>query len=274
MTENLYNFFVLTDIPGQRVLHVSVSAGLQKNLTSAFRDQRMTFTADREEIEYRPAYHPEPDEIFKINPFDDLDDLLKITQSPSSLDSLEPDSTIYGHIVSFFSSSDSANELLFQNFDQRRIISNKGLAMIWDSSTFRQMREPGLSPGKNLGAILRGDELLFQKSWCARRIFDLTSYFKEATDEQLYEFLRHKHFTHHDSNSAHSQFDSWMRTKVCLILESGVLDKHNPEQLRIIAADLSYSLSIDSQGRIIFPQEKKQMKGLLRFLSEDYIRAF
>ena len=267
---NIFNFFVITDIPGKKVLHVSVSPSLQIKLTEEFRKQRDAFLNEREIIDYRAAYHPDQDEIFKISPFDDLNDLLSITNSSSSVESLEPSPEMLEHVKAFFSTSDNPQELLFQNFDRRRIISNRSLAIIWAKNTYHHMEEPGLNLNKNLGAILRGDELLFHSSWAANRIFDLTSYLKEATDEQVKHFLTHTHFVMEDPQNTLCEFNGWMRTKVCLILESGVLNIP-AQEMKIVAAYLQYDLQTNDSGNIIIPKGKKSLKRLLNFLSEDFM---
>jgi hypothetical protein len=272
LEDRLFNFFVLTNIPQQRILHVQITFDLQKTLTAEFRRQRNEFMREREEIEYKPGYHLDPHEVFKINPFDDLDNLLPITSSPSTLNSLEPDSELYGHITAFFSTGDDDKELLFQNFDRRRVISTKG-SLIWSNNTYRQMDAPGLNLATSLAAILRRDDLLFHSSWCARRIFDLTQYLREATDDQVMQFLKHTHFHCSDVDKVIEKFSTWERNKVCLILESGILDDFNTEQMKMVAADLQYELLLNNEGRMIFPEDKKRLKGLLRFLAEDYMMS-
>lgn len=271
MTEKPFNFFVLTDLPGRKVLHVNVSARLQQTLSDEFRKQYFDFLSDREEIDYQPAYHPTDEEIFRIRPFDDINDLLSITNSASSIESLDPDPEVFEHIKAFFSTADNKNELIFQNFDRRRIISNRGLAIIWSKDTYRKMEEPGLNLNKSLGAVLRSEDLLFHSSWCANRIFDLSPYLKKATDEQVKQFLSNTRFAQEYTQNKLAEFDDSMRTKVCLILESGVLDVNTPQGMQIIASDLQYDLKIDSNGNIMVPNGRKEIRRLLQFLAEDFM---
>jgi hypothetical protein len=270
LEDQLFNFFVLTDIPESRVLHVEVLSDLQKTLTEEFRGQREKFIQEKEEIEYKPGYCLDTHELFKISPFDDLDDLFSITSSPISLNSLDPDPELYGQIKAFFAKADN-DELLFQHFDRRRIISAEG-SLIWSGKTFRKMNEPGLNLSKSLAAVLRCDDLLFSNSWCAGRIFDITQYLKEATDDQINQFLNHANFNSSDSVNRIDQYTNWERTKVSLILESGVLNNFTPEQMKTVATDLRYELLLQD-GRIVLPSNKKDLKKLLRFLAEDYMMS-
>lgn len=272
MKDRLYNFFVLTNQPRHRILHVQIDSVIQRNLTDVFAKQRNAFLNDREEIEYQPGYHPDQNEIFKISPFEDLDDLLEITTSPSSCESLEPNLEMYSNITAFFAFDSNNNELLFQNFDSRGVISTER-SLYWSNNTFTQINVPGISLAKNLTAIVRGEELLFQSSWSARRIFDLTQYLKEATDDQIEKFIQHSSFNCSDKSKFFLQLGAAERIKVCLILESGVLDTYTPKQMGLVAADLKYELPLDQNGRIVFQGEKKQIKVLLRFLAEEYMMS-
>ncbi|UEM11998.1 hypothetical protein J4G43_047430 [Bradyrhizobium barranii subsp. barranii] len=72
---------------------------------------------------------------------------------------------------------------LVQNFDKRRILSNKGFAIFHSADVFRKVEGVGLTIGASLSAILEDNRLSFFSFHSARQTFDLTQYFREATDE-------------------------------------------------------------------------------------------
>lgn len=273
MTERLYNFYVLTNLQQKRVLHISMDRELQSQLTVEFRNQREEFLHGREQIAYKPTYQIEQDEIFKINPFVDEYKLLDIIRSPSSVEALELSAELYGNIKAIFSTSDHDDELIFQCFDQRRVIRNCPLSFWFSGNTFQTMNYPVISLDKKLGVILGHESLLFQSSWYAGRIFTLTPYFNEATDEQCMGFLQDSSFAPLGENNLVSILDKSMRTKICQILETGVLKLNSVHELQNIAATLDYQLVINSDNTITLPNNKRDLKRFLHFFAEDYMRT-
>jgi len=267
--QTFFNFFALTNRPGNRVLRLRLSRDVQSNLTETFRNQRQELLDNTTKIDFEAGYQPEKDEILEIKNFDDIDNLHDLSRNPSAIDLLEPDEEIYSSIKAIFSTSDIPTELLFQNFDQRQIISNSKLALLWHKDTYVKIDKPGITINKKLAVILNQTSLLFQSFWNAKKVFDLSDYFREATAEELQTFLCHDTFAMQQIEKLRELFDSTMRKKVCQILKSGVLN-YPIHQIKTVAETMQQHLSVDENDRLVLPAEKKDLKRILRFFAEDY----
>lgn len=269
MTSNLFNFFILTKLPRKEVLHFSTSPDLQEELTTIFRKQQFEFLSNCNEIPYEPCYKPNEDELFKIEQFSQSLDLLFKTRSPSSIETFDPLIIEPHNIKALFSTSDHPNELLFQNSNTPKVYSCNSLKMSWDKKRFSKMEKPSIVSNENLCVILRGDNLLFKSSSQTNKIFDLKPYLKEATYEQVIKFNSHPHFSFSQKDFP---YDKWMLLRICMILESGVLDI--PVSVLVYeAAQIERDLKCDNNGKIILPNDKKSYKDLLCFLAEEIMQS-
>lgn len=99
----------------------------------------------------------------------------------------------------------------------------------------------------------------------------MDKYFKEATDEELNEFV-----VNCSKLEAVQGFeiekidDTTIRKKIAIINKSGVLDNYSVDELKNAAAKVGYPLPVNSEGnKIQLPNNKKQFKDLLQFLSSN-----
>jgi hypothetical protein len=82
---------------------------------------------------------------------------------------------------------------------------------------------------------LEDKKLSFFSFHSARQIFDLTQYFKEATDEDLNEFAASNLVKVEDVSNFVATSDTWVRRKVALVMQSGILEKIELEATKTAA---------------------------------------
>jgi len=165
---------------------------------------------------------------------------------------------------------------LIQSFDKRKIISNKGLSIFHAANVFRKVEGVGLTLGTGLSAILEDKKLSFFSFHSARQIFDLTQYFKEATDEDLNEFAASNLVKVEDVSNFVATSDTWVRRKVALVMQSGILEKIELEATKTAALIFGINIQTEINGEnvaLVLPQDKRELKKLLRFLDEDYFQS-
>ena len=147
-------------------------------------------------ITFDPGYTLQKDECFEIHDFPIDENLLNACQQPLSAERVEAKkvgnllSSIKGVVGYDF--SDGQRKLLFQNFDSRRVLMPSKRFAVWqmaDASTFHEMDKPVIVLEGNLSAIWTNGVLQFKSFNNAKKIFDLSGYFSEATDEQLGQFF-------------------------------------------------------------------------------------
>jgi hypothetical protein len=70
--------------------------------------------------------------------------------------------------------------------------------------------------------------------------------------------------------------DTWVRRKVVLVMQSGILEKIELEATKKAAAVFGIDISTEVQGEkvvLVLPQTKAELKKVLRFLDEDYFQS-
>jgi len=119
--------------------------------------------------------------------------------------------------------------------------------------------------------------LYFRDFFYARQIFDLSSYYQEATDSDIQKFAEVAEVRVADLEKFKLASDTWIRRKIWLIQQSTILQEVPMAKLKEVAA--GFDLTIESETgedgveRIVIPEERRDIKNLLRYLDEDYYKS-
>ena len=117
-------------------------------------------------------------------------------------------------------------------------------------------------------------KLLFKSFHLAKQMVDLTQYFQAASDKQLESFAKHKLIDCGDVGKFVDANNFWTRKKVAMILASGYLDSVPAKEMKGIAKNVEYEL-VMNKGKIVMPEDSKEMQELLHFLDEElYVGYF
>jgi Domain of unknown function (DUF4868) len=270
----LYNFFALVRDETAPVRRLPVSQQLQEDLARLFREQRHDLLGSgRDTIDYTPSYSRDEDEILCIRNFQVPAEIASAAEQPALCPPLEitnPHEDIRAIIATDF----QEGEYLFQTFDRRREISTRRFSIILSSNTFRRLEEPGLTLDSKLAAVvILSKVLIFESYYEARRVLNLTEYYREATDEDLRAFCSHEKLTVEEIDGVMKIADSWIRKKVALITQSQVLDNNTPQNISKVAKAYGIDISLSGTGnrkKLMLPSNKKDLKNFLRFLDEDF----
>lgn len=165
---------------------------------------------------------------------------------------------------------------LIQVFDKRRAMTSRGFTIWHADDVFRRWEGVALTFDAHLTAILSQGRLQFRSFFQVRRLFDMAAYYREATDVDLTAFEGHERICTVDGFALADIADGWIRRRVGLISESGILDQVSPRRLAGIAARFDLELQvrrIDGQEKVEMPMTRKEVKRLLKFLDEDYYES-
>jgi hypothetical protein len=271
------NLFALTRDGSRRILHIPLSADVQNEVTSTFNGQETDFrSSTEEEIAFDGKYKPDDGECLFIGDYDDIDNLHGAIANPMSVPEISPTTSEFEGIKAlFFGRTDGTKKIaLIQTFDKRKIISNKGLSLIHASNVYRKVEGVGLTLDTRLAAILEDKKLFFFSFFAARQVFDLTQYYKEATDEDLKEFAATVQVG--DVSNFIAVSDTWVRRKVALVMQSAILEKVNLQETKKVALTFGIDLktaAVDEKIVLVLPDNKAELKKVLRFLDEDYFQS-
>lgn len=274
------NLFALTDDPANRVVRFSLSQQVQTELTALLVSQEQQFNAvGQVEIPFDGKYKPDPGEVLVINGFDDIDGLSGIVESPLSVSEVSPSPDTFGTIKALFSGykpDGGSPVVLLQHFDKKKIISTNGLSIFHSSNVYKKIEGIGLTLDSKLSATLRDGTLRFHSFHLIRQVFDMSEYYKEATDCDIQDFASIGCIKVQDQQALIAVSDTWVRRKVWLIQQSQILQTVPINDIKAVAVEFHIPLeTIVDNGveKIVLPQSKAELKTILRFLDEDYYKS-
>lgn len=262
-----------------RVLRMPLTPDVQTSVTELFRGQEQEFLHGiDEEFKFDGMYRPEENELLYINNFDDVDGIKTAILRPQNCQEFTFKSGALESIKALFTGylKNGVIRLLIQGFDRRRIISANGFSLIFTENSFTRFEGGGLNLDNKLTAIIEDDMLKFSSYHHLRQIFDMSAYCKEASDQDLKVFAQHPALQFSDPQIFISVADAWVRRKVVLIQQSGILD-FCPAS-KIVATAKFCDLHLNTSGavgqeKIVIPADRQEVKQILRFLDEDYFQS-
>lgn len=273
------NLFALTNVPGMRVLRMPLTPNVQAGVTELFRGQEHEFFQGiEEEIKFDGMYRPEESELLYVNNFDDVDGIKSAILRPHGCQEFALKNGTLESVKAIFTGyiKNGTIRVLLQGFDRRRIINANGFSLIHSENAFSRFEGGGLTLDNKLTAIIEDDNLKFASYHYLRQVFDMGAYGKEASDQDLRVFIQNAalHFT--DAQVFMDVADAWVRRKVILIQQSGILDNCPASKIAATAkfGDLHLQLAGSAgQEKIVIPADRQEVKQILRFLDEDYYQS-
>lgn len=277
---NMLNLFALTNNPLARIQRFKISNDLQVGLDLFLKKQEKNFRETTSDlIAFDGKYKPDFGEVLVIDDFDDLDGLRDAVASPLTVSEINPSIESFESIKALFSGytkEDNSVVVLIQAFEKRRIISTNGISIFHSANEYKKIEGTGLTIDAKISAIMEDGKLQFFSFHILRQIFDLSIYYKEATDEDIKQFstLPCIHMTNISATTQLS--DNWIRRKLWLISQSQILQKISIDQIKVVAMEFHIDLIIQTTNgieKVVIPENKKDLKKLLRFLDEDYYKS-
>jgi hypothetical protein len=275
----MHNLFAYTRDPANRIVRFAVDQAVQNAMTAYLNQQIEDFDSDCDEVEFDGKYKPDDGEMLVINEFEDLDNLAHPIGAPLDIPVADPSNFSFDSIRALFfgkTEADGSVSVYLQNFDRRRVISDTGFSIFHAQGVYKKIEGTGLTLDTKVAAKLNGSKLHFFSFFHVRQIFDMTSYYQEATDADIREFAGLDQVTVANLDGLIAVSDSWVRRKLWLIRESRILERVQPNDIKAIAAEFNIPVEyqeVNGEERIKMPEEKKALKTLLRFLDEDYYKS-
>lgn len=277
------NLFAILRDEARPLVRIPISAQVQSDIKAIFEEQEIIFKDNSQsKIEFDGKYKPDNGECLTIVDYDDIDNVHYAIANPTNISEIKPDASQFDSIKALFigRSENGKKTALIQSFDKRRVLSTKGYTIIDNiinpSGTYKKVEGVGLTLDSRLSAILTDKELDFFSFYAVRHIFDMNHYYQVATDEDLKVFHGNGKIQVGDLGDFIGVADTWIRRKVVLITQSGVLEKIDVEQAKILAS--AFNITIETSGEddkkiIVLPADKRELKMVLNFLDENYFHS-
>jgi hypothetical protein len=156
----------------------------------------------------------------------------------------------------------------FQNFDSRKLLKNRNV-IFYSGNTYSKLEEDAFVIDNVVNAIYKDNKFYFRSYVNANKVFPLIQYFNEASNEEIQVFavsdkiLVDPQWLTYNANSL-------MRKHITLLQKSKILDKADTKKIRTHANKFKLKLVLTANGKIVFPNDKKECKDILTFLNEQF----
>lgn len=268
--------YALTGEDSAPVLRVGLSPDLEAEVARMLWEQRVSFAGPSvEEVVFDGRLRPDEAQVCVIADFAEAQAIASVLDDPIALPALSPDALVR---VKGFAAHDSTNDqLLIQAFDGRQILARRGIGVLFTTGVMTKLEDDGFVIRDELDAVfeIRTGRILFRQLAAMRRLFPMEHYYREATANDLRQFAGLPQIII-DPDILIKNADSWVRRKIALVLDTGMLQ--NQEARRLVRHAKKFGLTLataDKDGRecIVLPSAKKDLKAVLRFLDDDYLAS-
>lgn len=159
----------------------------------------------------------------------------------------------------------------FQNFDKRNLLSRKAVALWSGHNAYTTLQDSNAFIIDNaVHAIHREGKLYFKNFVQAGKVFDLTSFFSEASEQDMDEVFSEAPFNT-DIQWLKDNSDSVMKKQITALKKSGGLEilKPRTKKFKDAAKRVGIPENVYNTGQIVLPKDRKQCKQVLAFLNQD-----
>lgn len=273
----LENFHLAAIIRHGDLLQIPLHQTLQNSLARDWQNQYDQFRDDTREIDFDAGYQPEEDECFSLTDYEPPDWLGRASSDTAvALDMISDREELIDSItgtVGFARMEDGEELALFQNFTQSQIVRPHRFLFL-HGNTYTDTERPGLTLARKLSAVYLSAErkLLFRSFRTVNTFLPLADFYKEASEQEIREILKHKLLAPEDSEALVTGANQWFRKRFAMLKDSGVLDRFSVKQIQSRSKGYDVSINV-SNGKIVFPSDKPAAKKLLQFLNEELFRG-
>lgn len=259
-----------------RRLHLDRDA--QKSLCAIFKEAKDDLIGeDIEIIDFEVGFRCDIQETQKISNYRMEDSIINAIGDPISIELFAPSNNEYPNIRAIFTGVTKPELLIaFQKFDQGQYIANKRLSLFYSEDILKKVNFFGMNINTRIDCVYKDNSLFFKSYHIANQIFDLAMYYRSASDGDVNDFMNNKKFMVTDKDVFIANADTWVRKKIAFIQDSGVLEYNTVDQILEQAQEVNININIDTDKgipKIVLPEEKKEMKELLKFFAEDVYKG-
>lgn len=279
------NLFALVDDDDAPIRRIPLTVSLNTELRQLFVEQQASLLGDKLNITFTGSYNVDEGEIFTIADYPLPSNIGLAIGNPLTcavLNLSTDDNMQSPRIKALFTGNwmAAAKIVNFQVFDTGKLLK-RGFTLIGSGDTYKKLEEPGLMLQDKLAAHYHNGTLYFSSYHNTKRFLDLADYYREATDTDLDAFAATELFAFENKTGFKEQADSIIRKKIALLQKNEVLKDITVSDIQIVANDFNAKLpeehhiaiTVNEDGKLVIPQDKKQLKELIRFLDEDYVTA-
>ena len=260
---------------GHEVRLVQLEANLQDSLSDHFEIYEQQFYEGVEEtIGFDGGYTPDPHQLIHL-PL--TAEMMQICQQVEAggigRDVYNPRADVADDIRALFWHYDAGgiSRILVQNFTRAQAVQRRGMLLAFtDHNTFNALDQPAILIENKIHAVMTQGRVEFKRFATLKQVFDLTEVYREATDQDVEEFLASPNINSGDADLI-GKLNATQRKLIFSIGRSDTINRVPVQDLLDRAADVGLALPVQA-GRIELPSGPELTK-ILKFLDNSVYKS-
>ena len=243
MFENSAVMVIRSDKNEDYVYRLEMDATTQQELCISFSNAHDELLNEKSRVVFDGSYKPLTDEFLTIENFQLASEIMDAIRDPIGVKSFQKENGVFPEIKAVFigeriESNDSEKfNIAFQRFRKEQFISPKMFNLFLNENTFFQEKRYGISIADSIDCFYTENELQFVSFFFARQIFDLSGYYRSATDQEVALFVTNEKLLIEDAEAFKSMANTWIRRKIAMINDSKVLENYSASQIKTPSRD-------------------------------------
>ena len=278
MFDNCSLMVLLNDGNENPVQLLEVDKATQSAICSSFASAAVPLLTGKQIVPFDGSYKPNEDEGLSICNFRLPEGIADAIRDPLGLQPFtyvkdaEPD--IKAIFVGIRTETDGTEvfTVAFQRFRKEQYLSTKKFNLFFEVNTFKREQRWGIGITDTVDGVFTQTELRFSSYFYARQIFDLSEYYRSATDSEVQNFSGLGLLCIADKNQFEAMADTWIRRKIAAINDSGVLNHNTAAKIRTLAQKCGLEVTVENK-KVVIPAEKKKLKEILGFLDDEVYKG-
>lgn len=269
---------LLNDGNENPVCLLEVDKTTQAAICCSFAESAAPLLISKQIISFDGSYKPNEDEGLSIFNFNLPETITDAVRNPLGLQSFAYDKDAEPDIRAIFvgerTEADNTEvfTVAFQRFRKEQYLSTKKFRLFFDKDTFTLEKRWGIGITDNVDCVFLQTELRFLSYFYARQIFDLSEYYRSATDAEVQNFSALELLNIADNEQFQSMADTWIRRKIAAINDSGVLKNNTAAKIKKLAQSCGLEVIVENK-KLVIPADKKKLKEILGFLDDEVYKG-
>ncbi|MGI6169285.1 MAG: Kiwa anti-phage protein KwaB-like domain-containing protein [Christensenellales bacterium] len=257
---------------------LEVDKTTQSEICSSFARAAGPLLSSKQIVAFNASYKPNEDEGLSICNFHLPETITDAIRDPLGLQTFSYNKDVEPDIRAIFvgerTEADNTEifTVSFQRFRKEQYLSTKKFRLFFEENTFKRENRWGIGVTDTIDCVFVRNELRFSSYYYARQIFDLSEHYRSATDAEVQSFSKLELLSIADKDQFQSMADTWIRRKIAVINDSGVLQNNKASEIRKLAQDCGLEITVENE-KIVIPADKKKLKELLGFLDEEVYKG-
>ena len=273
MFENSSIMIIKATVPLE-ILRLDVDAETQTAICKTFSEATSELVLEKTRIVFDGSYKPHHDEFLAIENFQLPDEIKDAIRDPLGVTTYQKSGDTFPEIKAIFvgerTQTDETEKFAvsFQRFRKEQYITTKWYNLFFNNETFYREKNFGISISDTVDCLFAESELQFASFYFARQVFDLSDYYRSATDQEVEAFSNSDKLHIENAEAFKMMANTWIRRKIAMINDSEVLTNYTAAKIKSLAKAVGIDIPVENK-KVVIPNDKDRVKIILGFLDEE-----